>query len=124
MGRSRFDATGVPDQHVKRDLCKQEQLPVPSGGGQVGARRFEEGVGTVAFSVAFIFDTIGFFIELQKFISSLTLPVLQGTTHGRTFRPHHRVAVVVEPWDGQDPPSESTGSGVQRTRLSLIGSRC
>ncbi len=39
----------------------------------MGARRFEEGVGTVAFSVAFIFDTIWFFIELQKFI--LTLPV-------------------------------------------------
>ena len=26
----------------------------------------------------------------------------------RTFRPHHRVAVVVEPWDGQDPPADST----------------
>jgi hypothetical protein len=44
----------------------------------------------------------------------------QGTTHGRTFRPHHRVAVVVdiyivvEPWDGQDPPADST---------YLIGSR-
>jgi hypothetical protein len=24
------------------------------------------------------------------------------------FRPHHRVAVVVEPWDGQDPPADST----------------
>ncbi len=32
----------------------------------------------------------------------------QGTTHGRTFRPHHRVAVVVEPWHGQDPPADST----------------
>ncbi len=31
----------------------------------------------------------------------------QGTTHGRTFRPHHRVAVV-EPWDGHDPPADST----------------
>ena len=35
-------------------------------------------------------------------------PARQGTTHGRTFRPHHRVAVVVEPWDGQDPPADST----------------
>ena len=35
-------------------------------------------------------------------------PARQGSTHGRTFRPHHRVAVVVEPWDGQDPPADST----------------
>ncbi len=31
----------------------------------------------------------------------------RGPPHGRTFRPHHRVAVVVEPWDGQDPPADS-----------------
>ena len=42
-------------------------------------------------------------------------PARQGTTHGRTFRPHHRVALVVElmvvePWDGHDPdpPADST----------------
>ena len=45
-------------------------------------------------------------------VSGLGPPARQGTTHARTFRPHHRVAVVVEPWDGRDPP------------LSLIGSRC
>ncbi len=39
---------------------------------------------------------------------------LQGTgprTGGpfdRTIGWHHRVAVVVEPWDGQDPPADST----------------
>ena len=40
-------------------------------------------------------------------VSGLGPPARQGTTHGRTFRPHHRVAVVVEPWDGQDPPADS-----------------
>ena len=39
-------------------------------------------------------------------VSGLGPPARQGTTHGRTFRPHHRVAVVVEPWDGQDPPAD------------------
>ncbi len=41
-------------------------------------------------------------------VSGLGPPARQGTTHGRTFRPHHRVAVVVEPWDGRDPPADST----------------
>jgi hypothetical protein len=40
-------------------------------------------------------------------VSGLGPPARQGTTHGRTFRPHHRVAVVVEPWDGKDPPADS-----------------
>ena len=46
--------------------------------------------------------------DATNLISALTCAQLkklgpsarQGTTHGRTFRPHHRVAVVVEPWDG------------------------
>jgi hypothetical protein len=41
-------------------------------------------------------------------VSGLGPPARQGTTHGRTFRQHHRVAVVVEPWDGQDPRADST----------------
>ncbi len=41
-------------------------------------------------------------------VSGLGPPARQGTTHGGTFRLHHRVAVVVEPWDGQDPPADST----------------
>jgi hypothetical protein len=41
-------------------------------------------------------------------VSGLGPSARQGTTHGRTFRPHHRVAVVVEPWDGQDHAADST----------------
>jgi hypothetical protein len=52
MGRSRFDATGAPDQHASQAGPLQAGAP-GSGSGQVGAR-FMEGVGTVAFSVAFI----------------------------------------------------------------------
>ena len=60
MRRSRFDATGAPDQHgvPKRDLCKQERLEV--GAAKWERRSFEakflcpKVVRTVAFSVAFI----------------------------------------------------------------------
>ncbi len=41
-----------------------------------------------------------------------TVPVARTRPRGRTrtFRPHHRLAVVVEPWDGHDPgpPADST----------------
>ena len=63
MGRSRFDATGAPDQHASQAGPLQAGA-AGSGSGQVGARKFrgevslrppsKEGVGTVAFSVAFI----------------------------------------------------------------------
>ena len=63
MGRSRFVATGAPDQHASQAGPLQAGA-AGSGSGQVGARKFrgevslrppsKEGVGTVAFSVAFI----------------------------------------------------------------------
>ena len=45
MRRSRFDATGAPDQHgvPKRDLCKQERLEVGAakwGRAEVSGRSF------------------------------------------------------------------------------------